>query len=83
MTLEKAIEWLPEKNQPGRIDKFLHMDCCQKFYLTKSGYGMEGSRRQEDLDNAALYAGKVIEERWTKIYCPIYSDIFRLKNNFQ
>jgi hypothetical protein len=81
MTLEKAIEWLPEKNQPGRIDKYSAYGLLSKVYLTKSGYGMEGSRRQEDLDNAALYAGKVIEESGRNLL-PKYSDIFRLKNNF-
>jgi hypothetical protein len=81
MTLEKAIEWLPEKNQPGRIDKYSAYGLLAKVYLTKSGYGMSGSRRQEDLDKAALYAGKVIEESGRKLLTK-YSDIFRLKNNF-
>jgi hypothetical protein len=81
MTLEKAIEWLPEKNQAGRIDKYSAYGLLAKVYLTKAGYGMNGSRRQEDLDKAALYAGKVIEESGRSLL-PVYSDIFRLKNNF-
>jgi hypothetical protein len=81
MTLEKAIEWLPEKNQPGRIDKYSAYGLLAKVYLTKSGYGMSGSRNQDDLDKAALYAGKVIDESGRKLLTK-YSDIFRLKNNF-
>jgi hypothetical protein len=69
------------KNQTGRIDKYFCIWIVVKVYLTKSGYGMEGSRRQEDLDNAALYAGKVIEESGRNLL-PKYSDIFRLKINF-
>jgi len=81
MTLEKAIEWLPEKNQPGRIDKYSAYGLLAKVYLTKSGYGMSGSLNQDDLDKAALYAGKVIDESGRKLLTK-YSDIFRLKNNF-
>ncbi|MCA1745550.1 MAG: RagB/SusD family nutrient uptake outer membrane protein, partial [Bacteroidales bacterium] len=53
MTLEKAIEWLPEENAPGRIDRFSAYGLLSKVYLTKSGYGMNGSRNQADLDQAA------------------------------
>jgi len=81
MTLEKAIEWLPESNDPGRIDRYSAYGLLSKVYLSKSGYGMSGSRNQDDLDKAALYAGKVIEESGRSLL-PVYSDIFRLKNNF-
>lgn len=81
MTLEKAIEWLPESNDPGRIDRYSAYGLLSKVYLTKSGYGMNGSRNQDDLDKAALYAGKVIEQSGRNLL-PVYSDIFRLKNNF-
>jgi len=81
MTLEKAIEWLPEKNDPGRIDRYSAYGLLAKVYLTKAGYVMSGSRRQEDLDKAKLYAGKVIDESGRKLLAN-YSDIFRLKNNF-
>ena len=81
MTLEKAIEWLPEKNQTGRIDRYSAYGLLSKVYLTKAGYGMSGSRNQDDLDKAALYAEKVISESGRSLMS-VYSDIFRLKNNF-
>ena len=81
MTLEKAIEWLPEKNQPGRIDKYSAYGLLSKVYLTKSGYGMSGSRNADDLSKAAEYAKKVVDESGRTLM-PVYSDIFRLKNNF-
>ena len=81
MTLEKAIEWLPESNDPGRIDRYTAYGLLSKVYLTKAGYGMSGSRNQDDLDKAAEYAGKVIDESGRNLL-PVYSDIFRLKNNY-
>ena len=81
MTLEKAIEWLPLNNRPGRIDRFSAYALLSKVYLTKSGYGQSGSRNQADLDQAAEYARKVIDESG-RILTPVYSDIFRLENNF-
>ena len=81
MTLEKAVEWLPEKNNPGRIDLYTAYGLLSKVYLTKSGYGMNGSRNQEDLDKAAEYSLKVIDESGRNLL-PVYSDVFRLKNNY-
>lgn len=81
MTLEKAIEWLPETNDPGRIDRYTAYGLLSKVYLTKAGYGMSGSRNQDDLDKSAQYALKVIEESGRSLL-PVYSDVFRLKNNF-
>ncbi len=80
LPLEKAIEWLPEKNEPGRIDRYSAYGLLSKVYLTKSGYGQSGSRDQNDLDKAALYAGYVIESSGRELL-PVFSDIFRLKNN--
>lgn len=80
-TLDQAIEWLPEKNQPGRIDRFSAYALLSKVYLTKSGYNMKGSRKQEDLDKAAEYALKVIDQSGRELM-PVFSDIFRLQNNF-
>ncbi len=81
MTLEKAIEWLPESNDPGRIDRYSAYGLLAKVHLTKAGYGMTGSRNQDDLDKAALYAGKVIDQSGRNLL-PEYSDVFRLKNNY-
>lgn len=81
MTLEKAIEWLPEQNDPGRIDRYSAYGLLSKVYLTKSGYGMSGSRNADDLQKAAEYALKVIDNSGRELV-PVYSDIFRLANNF-
>jgi starch-binding outer membrane protein, SusD/RagB family len=81
MDLQKAIELLPASNLPGRIDKYSAYGLLAKVYLTKSGYGStDGTRNADDLAKAALYAGKVINESGRKL-TPVYSDIFRLKNN--
>lgn len=81
MTLEKAIEWLPASNRPGRIDRYTAYGLLAKVYLTKSGYGMSGTRNEADLAKAAEYAAKVINESGRTLM-PVYSDIFRLANNF-
>lgn len=80
MTLEKAIEWLPEKAALGRIDKYCAEGLLAKVYLTKSGYGMKGSRNAEDLAKAAEYAKDVIENSG-RILEPDYATIFQLKGN--
>ena len=81
MTLEKAIELLPESNSEGRIDQYTAKGLLAKVYLTKSGYGMSGSRNESDLENAAKYAKDVIDNSGRELL-ENYSDIFRLKNNF-
>ncbi|MFA6677193.1 MAG: RagB/SusD family nutrient uptake outer membrane protein [Bacteroidales bacterium] len=81
MMLEKAIDLLPEKNDPGRIDQYSAMGLLAKVYLTKSGLGMSGSRNQDDLDMAKEYAGKVIYESGRTLMTN-YSDIFRIANNY-
>jgi hypothetical protein len=78
--LTKAIELLPKSSQPGRIDKYSACGLLAKVYLTKSGYGLDGTRNAEDLANAAKYAKMVIDESGRTLM-PVYSDIFRLKNN--
>jgi len=82
-TLEKAIELLPEKNDPGRIDKYGAYGLLSKVYLTRSGLGHSdtGLRDENDLAKAAEYAGYVIEKSG-RVLVPTYSDIFRLANNF-
>lgn len=81
MTLEQAIEWLPESNDGGRIDRYSAYGLLAKVYLTKSGYGMSGSRNADDLAKAAQYAKKVIDESGRELM-PEYSDIFRIAHNF-
>lgn len=80
MTLEEAMKLLPAENQPGHIDYYGAEGLLAKVYLTKSGLGHQGSRSQEDLDNAAKYAKDVIDNSGRQLM-PNYSDIFRLENN--
>lgn len=81
ITLEKAIEWLPESNASGRIDRYSAYGLLSKVYLTKAGYGMSGTRNETDLQKAAEYAKLVIDNSGRELM-PVFSDIFRLKNNF-
>lgn len=81
MTLEKALELLPERaTQKGRIDYYCAEGLLAKVYLTKSGLGHQGSRSQEDLDMAAKLAKDVIDNSGRSLM-PVYSDIFRIENN--
>lgn len=73
MTLEKAIELLPAENKVGRIDKYSAYGLLAKVYLTKSGYGMSGSRNADDLAKAAEYSKKVIDESGRTLM-PVYSE---------
>lgn len=80
-TLWRAASMLPAKNLPGRIDKYSAYGLLSKVYLAKSGYGStDGTRNQSELDSAAYYAGKVINESGRTLM-PVYSDIFREKYN--
>ncbi|MDL2322488.1 RagB/SusD family nutrient uptake outer membrane protein [Bacteroidales bacterium OttesenSCG-928-A17] len=79
MTLEQAIEWLPETAAAGRIDRYSAYGLLSKVYLTKSGLG-KTSQDPDDLAKAAEYALKVIEESGRQLE-PNYSDIFRLAKN--
>lgn len=80
MTLEKAIELLPEQNAEGRIDQYTAKGLLAKVYLTKSGYGQSGSRDAGDLSKAASYAKDVIDNSGRTLM-ENYADIFRLSNN--
>ena len=81
MTLEEAIRLLPESNSEGRIDQYTAKGLLAKVYLTKSGYGMSGSRNEDDLRQAAAYAKDVIDNSGRHLLAD-YSDVFRLANNF-
>lgn len=76
-TLNKAIELLPEQNKKGRIDKYSAYGLLAKVYLTKSGWGQNGTRNQADLDKAKEYAAKVINESHYKLE-PVFSNLFRI-----
>lgn len=76
-TLNKAITLLPDKNLTGRINKYSAYALLSKVYLTRSGWGQEGSRKQEDLDNSKEFAAKVINESGATLE-PVYSNLFRI-----
>ncbi|MFZ6012676.1 MAG: RagB/SusD family nutrient uptake outer membrane protein [Bacteroidota bacterium] len=78
--LTKAGELLPAVNKPGRINKYSAYGLLAKVYLTRSGYGQTGSRKQEDLDNAKVFAGKVINESGLVLE-PEYGNLFNINPN--
>ncbi len=79
--LTEAIELLPTKNASGRLDKYSAYGLLSKVYLTRSGYGMSGTRNEDDLANAAKYAKMVIDESG-KVLNPEYGDLFQLIGNY-
>ena len=82
MTLEKAIELLPEKNDAGRIDRWAAKALLAKVYLAKSGINANGNgkRDESDLANAARYAKDVIDNSGKKLMAN-YEDIFKGEND--
>ena len=82
MTLEKAIELLPEKNEAGRIDRWGAKGLLAKVYLAKSGINANGNgqRDEDDLAKAAQYAKDVIDNSGKKLM-ENYADIFIGTNN--
>ncbi|MDR0814794.1 MAG: RagB/SusD family nutrient uptake outer membrane protein [Bacteroidales bacterium] len=79
LTLEQAIQWLPPENQEGRLDRYSAYALLAKVYLTKAG--LSGTLNNDDLQKAYDYAVKVIDESGRELM-PVFSDIFRLQNNF-
>lgn len=80
MTLEKAMELLPQKAAKGRIDYYCAEALLAKVYLTKAGLGHTGTRNANDLAMAAKYAKDVIDNSGRNLL-PSYADVFRLANN--
>jgi hypothetical protein len=78
MTLEKAIELLPEQCTEGRLDKYCAKALLSKVYLTKAG--VSGSLNNDDLQKACSYAKDVIENSGRKLE-KNYADIFKLEGN--
>lgn len=78
LTLEKAIELLPESCTAGRLDKYCAKGLLAKVYLTKAG--VTGTLKNDDLQNAVEYAKDVVNNSGRKLM-ENYADIFRLKNN--
>jgi starch-binding outer membrane protein, SusD/RagB family len=66
--------------QTGRLTKYAAQGLLAKMFLTRSGVGMNGERRQSDLDSAAYYARQVIDNSG-KSLLPNYEDLFKTANN--
>lgn len=81
MTLEKAIELLPESNDEGRIDRWGAKGLLAKVYLAKSGVNANGNgqRDTDDLAKAAQYAKDVIDNSGKSLLAS-YTDLFKGEN---
>lgn len=76
-----ATKVLPDAPiQPGRLTKWAAEGMLAKMFLTRAGVGMSDTRRQSDLDSAAYYAKRVIENSG-KSLMPDYADLFKTANN--
>jgi hypothetical protein len=76
-----ATENLPVNPvQTGRLTKWAAEGMLAKMYLTRSGVGMSGTRRQSDLDSAAYFAKRVIDNSG-KSLLQNYEDLFKTANN--
>ena len=78
MTLEKAIEWLPEKCAEGRLDKYCAKGLLAKVYLTKAG--VSGSLNSDDLQKAASLSYDVIANSGRALEKD-YATCFKLEGN--
>ena len=78
MTLEKAIEWLPEQCAEGRLDKYCAKGLLAKVYLTKAG--VTGKLNNDDLQKAADLAKDVIQNSGRELE-KNYADCFTLEGN--
>ncbi|MBQ9656506.1 MAG: RagB/SusD family nutrient uptake outer membrane protein [Prevotella sp.] len=78
MTLEKAIELLPEQCTEGRLDKYCAKGLLAKVYLTKAG--VSGSLNNDDLQKAADLATDVVNNSGRSLE-KNYKDCFTLEGN--
>lgn len=78
MTLEKAIELLPEQCTEGRLDKYCAKGLLAKVYLTKAG--VSGQLNRDDLQKAADLAKDVMDNSGRSLE-KNYADVFKLEGN--
>ena len=78
MTLEKAIELLPEQCTEGRLDKYCAKGLLAKVYLTKAG--VSGQLNNSDLEMAAKLAKDVMDNSGRQLE-KNYADVFKLEGN--
>lgn len=79
MTLEKAMQLLPEKAAEGRLDYYSAKGLLAKTYLTRAG--VSGKFNKEYLDEAARLAREVIKDSNFKLEDD-YENIFLLSNRY-
>lgn len=70
----------PTAVQTGRLTKWAAEGMLAKMFLTRAGVGQSGTRNQSDLDSAAYYAKRVIDNSG-KSLMPNYEDLFKTANN--
>ena len=76
-----ATENLPETDEKGRVTSWSAKGMLSKVYLTWAGLGqLGGTRNQDYLDKAKLYAKDVIENSGSVLF-PSYYDLFRTQYN--
>jgi len=78
LTLEKAIELLPEVCTEGRLDKYCAKGLLAKVYLAKAG--VTGSLNKDDLQKAYEYAKDVMDNSGRSLE-KNYADVFKLEGN--
>ncbi|CAA9260256.1 MAG: Cell surface glycan-binding lipoprotein, utilization system for glycans and polysaccharides (PUL), SusD family [uncultured Cytophagales bacterium] len=77
--LRFATEALPPSPvQPGRVTQWSAEGMLAKMYLTRAG--ISGGRNQSDLDSAAYFAKRVIDNSGASLL-PNYEDLFLTRNN--
>ncbi|WP_242916492.1 RagB/SusD family nutrient uptake outer membrane protein [Pontibacter liquoris] len=64
----------------GRLNKWAAEGMLAKMFLTRAGVGQNGTRNQTDLDSAAYYAKRVIDNSGASLM-PNYADLFKTANN--
>lgn len=76
-----ASENLPSTPvQRGRLTKWAAEGMLAKMYLTRSGVGSTGSRRQSDLDSAVYFSKRAIDNSGASLM-QNYEDLYLTKNN--
>lgn len=66
--------------QDGRLTKWSAEGMLARMYLTRSGVGVSGTRKQSDLDSAKYYAASVIHNG-PYVLEPVYADLFKGENH--
>lgn len=75
-----AADHLPELNDKGRVSTWSAQGLLSKVYLTWSGLGKVGSRDQELLNKAKLYAGRVCNQSGLNLL-DNYANLFKTAYN--